>query len=123
MTNQELYNILIEIMHKNPLDAYCELKQLNREYKRSIFYKKTKLPLKSVYELVCASAYMQLYTKLRELVDTQHWAVKIENFIDDLDENTIRSFFNKLLDSFQLNNLTNEKGELTGLLDQMKTLG
>ena len=123
MTNQELYNTLLEIMYKNPLDAYCALKQLRKDYKRSEFYKATKLPLNKAYELVCSSLAIQLHNKLRELTDVEQWVAKLESFIDDLDENSVDNFINKIISSLRLDNLTKEQGELQDLLDQMKTLG
>ena len=123
MTNQELYNYFTTLAFKNPLDGYCELMAFKKEYKKTQFYVETKMPLLKAYECVCKNLYVHLYNQIREIMDIDCWKVKIENFINDLDPNTIQDMISKLVSSFNMEELSNEKGELISLLNQMKSLG
>jgi hypothetical protein len=122
MNNYELYLKFIEIASDNPFDAYCKLKAFKKEYKKSDFYKMTHLPLHKAYEYVSKIIFMQSYIKLQEITNVGSWADKINYLIEELDEDTIQSFIDKLTSSFDLANLDIEKGELRNFLNELKSL-
>lgn len=122
MNNQELYLKFIEIASCNPFDAYCKLKDFKKEYKKSDFYKTTHLPLNKAYEYASKTIFVQLYTKLQEITDVSSWVEKINDFIEDLDGDTIQGLVDKISSSFNFTNLDMEKGELRNFLDELKSL-
>lgn len=122
MGNYDLYLKFIEIAAHNPFDAYCQLKDLNKTYKKSDFYKRTHMPIKRAYEFAMQSMFTQLYFTLRELTNVSSWVAKFSAFVDDLDEDQLGALINKITSSFGANDLQIEKGELQDLLNQMKSL-
>lgn len=122
MNNHDLYLKFIEIASYNPFDAYCQLRAFKKEYKKSDFYKTTRMPIDKAYEYVSKTIFVQLYMKLQEITDVDSWVAKINRFIDDLDEDTIQNLLNKITTHLNLNNLDFEKGELRSLLNEMKSL-
>lgn len=122
MNNQELYLKFIEIASCNPFDAYCKLKDFKKEYKKSDFYKATHMPLNKAYEYASKTIFVQLYTKLQEITDVSSWVDKINDFIEDLDGDTIQGLMDKISSSFNFANLDMEKGELRNFLDELKSL-
>ena len=122
MNNHELYLKFIEIASHNPFDAYCKLKELKKEYKKSDFYKTTHMPLYKAYEYANKHFFIQVYFKIQEVMDINSWSSKINSFLDDLDENAMQGLIEKISKTFNLDNLDFEKGELRDLLNQMKSL-
>jgi hypothetical protein len=122
MSNRELYLKFIEIAASNPLDGYCQLKDFRREYKKTEFYKKTRLPLHTAYKYAIQSMGTQLYFKLCEIMDVTSWSDKINDFMEDLDPEMVENWINKITSVFNFSNLDSEKGELQNLLAQMTSL-
>ena len=122
MDNRELYLKFIEVASYNPFDAYVQLKAYNKEYKKSDFYKQTKMPLLKAYKMFLTMLPSQLYFKLSELTDTEMLAAKITSLIDSIDENSVDNLLNKITNIFNIEKLQDEKGDLKILLNQVKDL-
>lgn len=122
MTNYELYLHFVEIMSHNVFDAYIKLKQFKKEYKKSIFYKTTKMPLFAAYNMFKQNFMTDLMTKIRDLTDTETLAMKLTDVINSIDEDSINNLINKLSNVFDMEKLQDEKGDLKILLNQIKDL-
>ena len=67
MNNTELLTQFHVIAGKsNIFDICCELKKFNKQYKKSEFYKQTKLPINSAYKIFVESRGLAMYNKLNE---------------------------------------------------------
>ena len=122
MTNYELYLKFIEIASHNPLDAYLELKNLRAEYKKSDFYKSTKLPLQTAYKLCVQGSLTQIAAKLSTFGDVDAISRRITDVINGIDEDAINNLVEKLMSVFDVSKLQEEKGDLKVLLNQFKDL-
>ena len=122
MNNYDLYLKFIEISSLNPFDAYIQLKDLQKAYKKSEFYKQTKLSIKKAYSLFLKMMPVQLVAKLHELTDIDRLGIKISDLLNSIDEDAINNVFDKFVNMFDINKLQEEKGDLKILLNQFKDL-
>lgn len=122
MNNYELYLKFIEIASYNTFDAYCKLKEFKKEYKHSEFYRQTKMSLKQAYQMFSGSIFNQLYFKIKDLTDVSTWAIKLNQLMDEIDEDSLSRFVEKITQYFNLDNLNLEKGDLQNLINQLKTV-
>ena len=123
MNNQEL---LIKFMtianHNNIFDICCELKQFKKEYKTSDFYKTTKMPLNAAYKLFIETRGFMLYNKLNNWLEPEFLGDKINEIIDSISEEKLQDFMVRITQTFNLDNLDIEKGELKELINNLKIL-
>ena len=122
MTNYELYLKFVEIASNNTFDAYIKLKQLKKEYKKSEFYKATKMPLFAAYKMFLQNFATTSLLKIKDLTDTDTIAAKITDIINSIDEDAINRLIDRLSNVFDINKLQDEKGDLKILLNQIKNL-
>jgi hypothetical protein len=122
MNNHDLYLKFIEIASYNPFDAYVELKKFKKDYKKSEFYKETRLRIDKAYKMFLGAMPGQLLAKIKEFTDTESLVTKIEDLINGIDEDAINGLFEKLSNVFNIDKLQDEKGDLKILLNQIKDL-
>ena len=120
MDNKELYNKFYEISLLNVFDGFIALKQLKKEYKKSDFYKTTKLPLLKAYEIFNKSSINEFLNTIKTLSDTDKMIAKLTDVINGIESDTIQEFFDKIVNTLNIEELNEHKGELTGLLNQLK---
>lgn len=123
MDNKELYNKFYEIASLNIFDAVIELKKFKKEYKKSDFYKSTKLSLIRAYEIFNKSGINEFLYTLRTLTDTDKIINKLTDILNGIESDTIQDFFDKIVEVLNIDELNEHKGELTGLLNQLKNFG
>lgn len=79
MNNQNLLQALNEIaIIENPLDRFVALKQFNKKYKKSHFYKQTKLNVFKAFELITKISSIELINKINILLSEEN----LSNFIN-----------------------------------------
>lgn len=79
MNNQNLLQALNEIaIIENPLDRFIALKQFNKKYKKSNFYKQTKLNVFKAFELITKTFSIELINKINILLSEEN----LSNFIN-----------------------------------------
>lgn len=123
MNNTELYDKFYRISLLNVFDAVIELKKFKKEYKKSDFYKATKISLLKAYDIFNKSILNELSSLIRELSDSSRLSSKLTEVLNDIDSETIQDLFDKIINVFNINELNEHKGELTGLLNQLKNFG
>ncbi|MFW6029392.1 MAG: hypothetical protein ACOCRO_03980, partial [Halanaerobiales bacterium] len=89
MTNLEIQTMLERAYNSTFLDSIEFLSKREKQYKKSDFYKQTKIPLFTLYEKYFAyhTAKLELVDQLNEVFvnfDTEYAVEKIEQFIDEL---------------------------------------
>ena len=122
MNNYELYFKFATISSLNAFDAYIELKQFKKEYKKSDFYKKTKMPLFRAYKIYCNSLVPELYHKLKDWVTGEGIGAKLTEILENIDSDVLFEKVQQIVGSFNLDNLENEKGELQEAINKLKIL-
>ena len=79
MSNQNLLQALNEIaIIENPLDRFIALKQLKKQYKKSNFYKQTKLNIFKAFELITKTSSIELINKINILLSEEN----LSNFVN-----------------------------------------
>lgn len=68
----------------NPLEQFCALKQMRKVYKKSMFYKNTKLNIYKAYELACKMLNTGLIIKLNNLLNEEELSDFINNTIETI---------------------------------------
>jgi hypothetical protein len=92
MNNLQLYGLLDEIYKANFLESIELIQEKTPEYKKSDFFKKTKLPLETVYEKYFY--YMNANYSFDE---------KVEQFVNGIDPEVLSDIFIKAVEYIQNN--------------------
>jgi hypothetical protein len=132
MINLQIQLLLEEAHRKNFLDRAIFLKENEREYKQSDFYKRTKIDILDLYEsfytyynreitlaekinnVIQEIDLDEIYEKIKQIIDFIFDQEKVKNFIDYINN---EFDFNKLLEENEeikdtLKNFFNDKGIL-----------
>lgn len=119
MNNQQLYERFSLISKQaNSLDIACELKKINKEYKKSSFYKQTRLSIDKAYKIFLADGYVQVIRFLQQPIiqamikgDLGELAMQLEEFMSVFDYTKLDGLFVYLADKFENLNIDREKLE------------
>jgi len=126
MTNIELVALLEEAYEKTFLDAIEFLFEQSSEYKRSKFYKTTRIPLEVLFEKYFAwqKASYNMVDDLFESVmnvDTERLVTKISDIIEKASQDgKITEFFTKLLEQFDPEVLEKYSEEFNKTVESLK---
>lgn len=121
MTNFELQLEFEKIFKlSNCFDAYIQLKQLNKLYKKSEFYKQTRLSIKRAYNLFIQDKIKQIITFLHLIRNPEQVGDLITEYIDNIDSETIGGLIDKISSMLDINNLKQLQGEVNTVFDKFK---
>ena len=129
MNNKTLWQSFNDIMNmSNPLDQICQLKQMQKEYKKSEFYKLTKMNIYKAYEMTCKTQYSSLVKTIQSLLtddnlseyinnvfETVHLDVLFNNMLRSINYDQLNEFISDLipdLDIKQIQQITQQLKEL-----------
>lgn len=101
MNNQELFSKFTEISKtNNSLDLYCELKKMERQYKKSSFYKQTKLSIINAYKIFTMDGLIKINNLLHNSLisalankDLAELSMLLEDFLSMFDYNKLDGLF------------------------------
>lgn len=101
MNNQELFSKFTEISKtNNSLDLYCELKKMERQYKKSNFYKQTKLNIVNAYKIFTMDGFIKINNLLHNSLisalannDLAELSMLLEDFLSMFDYNKLDGLF------------------------------
>ena len=128
MNNLDIQSLLDELQEKPFLELIETLNEKESEYKKTSFYKQTKIPLALLFEKYIQHKTLQYSLKEqakdfieevnfeRVLDSILNWVEKPEN------QQKIEQVFSKLLEKFSLESLAEESEELKTLLNDFKKL-
>ena len=121
MNNTTLFDKLKSIARiSNPLDAYLELKKLQKDYRKSDFYKQTRMPLKQVYKMVVLNGLKQVIDFVDKLQDPIQVGNLITEYIDSISTESIDELFGKLDTVFNIKDLKEVGEDLKKSIDKLK---
>lgn len=128
MNNLELQILLDELYEESFLDSIEIIYKKDPGYKKSNFYKQTKIPLIQLYEKYFQYRVLQysIQEKFNDFIGKIDINQMIETALNWLEnfENTerVNQLIGKVLENFDLKNLGEESEELKSLLEQFKKL-
>ena len=121
MNNTTLFDKLKSIARiSNPLDAYLELKKLQKDYRKSDFYKQTHMPIKQVYIMVVLNGLKQVIDFVDKLQDPIQVGNLITEYIDSISTESIDELFGKLDNVFNIKDLKEVGEDLQKSIDKLK---
>lgn len=116
MNNTELLLKFQDIMDiNNPLEQVCALKQMRKIYKKSMFYKTTRINIYKAYEMACKMLNTSLIVKINNLLDEEQLSDFINNTIETIHLDVL---INNLLRSVNYEHLSET---LTALVPDLDT--
>lgn len=108
MNNIELFEWFRNISKADIFTVYVQLKDKKniKEYKKSIFYKQTKMSIMTAYKLYCMSSLKHLIDLLNSPLfiniskgNLSYLVVQIEKMIEDFDPSALDNFLNYIEES------------------------
>lgn len=121
MTNKELLEEFEKIQKiDNLLDKIEKLKEFNKVYKKSRFFKLTKCPLSKLQQLYVVNAAQKVITNIKEWTDKDTLAFKINDVLDGIDETAIENLFNKLSEQIDIKSLKDLQKEFSKEIEKIK---
>ena len=122
MDNNQLYVAFYNIGKGNPLEVNSKLKKLKKEYKASDFYKQTKMPIRCAYNMFKRNMFTAALFRVQDFLTTGGIASKISEILDNIDSDSLQNFIDAISEVFNTESLDEQKGDLTSLLSQLKSL-
>lgn len=131
MQNNELVTLFREIDKiDNCFDRFIALKNLRKKYKKSIFYKATKMSVFRAYKIYQANTLSIICALINNPTvnslargDTLLFKLAVENFIEDFDTAKLDKIFDYIeekLDNIDLNT-TNAQMELQNIIKEFSS--
>lgn len=122
MNKIEIFALLEEVYQESFLDSILTLKENEKEYKKSEFYKTTRIPLIKLYESYYSykKANYGLIDQLDawlENIDESIIEEKLLNLINSLKSNEV---VQDLMKSFSLEGLKEQEAELEKTFEELK---
>ena len=116
MNNKELLELFIEIeKNNNCFDRFLALKKKSKEYKKSLFYKQTRVSIFKAYRIYQANVFSGLSAIMNNPVvydlargDMLLLRLQLENFLADFDTtklDTIMDYIEDKINSLNLDNI------------------
>lgn len=104
----------------NSLDAIIELNKLKKEYKKSDFYKITKLSIFKAYKMSLEFRLAYIIDKVHSISNMEDLAIRINELIDNIDEDTLNSFAEKLSNIMSISQLEEYNKKLGDSINKLK---
>lgn len=118
MNNIELELKFKEILSKsNTLDSMIELKKIKKEYKKSDFYKETKLPINKAFKLYNSIKVAAIIEKIKYYTVTTNIIDELNFILENIDEEQINAILNKLSNIIKTDGIRQYK-EIGALLNK-----
>ena len=106
MENSELLYELKQIDNiTNELDRIVALKQFEKRYKKSKFYKQTKMPLRALYANLIGLKFDKMITGIMQNFNIDSLANTLTEILDGVDTDSLNNFFVRLSDIMDPNQL------------------
>lgn len=123
MNNQELFSKFTKISKtSNSLDLYCELKKMERQYKKSSFYKQTRLSIVNAYKIFTMDGLIKINNLLHNSLisalannDLAELSMLLEDFLSMFDYNKLDGLF-----IYIKNKLENLNLDSNGAIEELK---
>lgn len=123
MTNFELELAFQKVFeNKDCFDNYLSLLNLKKEYKKTSFYKQTRMPLQKAYNLFVLNKFYKIINFLASLDNTEYIGNLITEYINNIDQDTLNSFLDRILNNFDPSNLKDIQAKLQTAITDLKIM-
>jgi hypothetical protein len=124
MTNLEILVLLNDIKKANFLDAFIIIKNNNKQYKKSRFYKEVKISLAELYKLYYqyTESKFSLSERINEALESIDENILVEKLTNILNSKRVQDFMELVKNNFDLQSLMGESQNLKETLDKFQNL-
>lgn len=123
MTNNELvveFSRIANIL--DCFDFYLELDKLNKQYKTTPFYKKSRMNIKQAYGLFMKHKVFNIINFLNKITNVQDVADLLNAYINAIDEDTLNEFLDKIVSVINIEQLKGLQDNLSNTIKELKTI-
>lgn len=121
MDNANLEKMFCSIMEKdNGFDRYLALNDLNKTYKKSEFYKKTKMNIHKAYNLFVKDGLMYSLVKFKNSIAPDKLGEYITNLLDNIQPDAIEQLTERIIGQLNLSEITTSTKELGDIVHSFK---
>lgn len=104
----------------NSLDAIVELKKLNKEYKKSDFYKMTKMSIYDAYKASLNFKLSKIIMRIHSFSNVEDLSLFINELINNIDEDTLNIFLEKLSNVLSMSEIEKYSKQLENSIEKLK---
>ena len=104
----------------NSLDAIVELKKLNKEYKKSDFYKITKMSIYDAYKASLNFKLSKIIMRIHSFSNVEDLSLFINELINNIDEDTLNIFLEKLSNVLSMSEIEKYSKQLGDSIEKLK---
>lgn len=104
----------------NSLDAIVELKKLNKEYKKSYFYKMTKMSIYDAYKASLNFKLSKIIMRIHSFSNVEDLSLFINELINNIDEDTLNIFLEKLSNVLSMSEIEKYSKQLENSIEKLK---
>ena len=126
MTILEIQTLLDNLAEKSFLESILEIKKNEQDYKKSDFFKNTKMPLAVLYEKYLQSVFFKT-DKVEDIalaienMDVSRFAEKLSELIDKaLDQDNLKERIEGFQKGFDIEELVKQNSELEEAINKLK---
>lgn len=121
MDNITLEKMFFSIMDKsNGFDRYIALKKLNKEYKKTDFYKKTKMNIRKAYELFVKDGLIYTLSRIKNSLTPDNLGEYLTNLLDNIQPDAIEQLTERIIQNLNLSEITSSTKELGDIIHSFK---
>ena len=123
MTNNELvveFSRIANIL--DCFDFYLELDKLNKQYKTTPFYKKSRMNIRQAYGLFMKHKVFNIINFLNKITNVQDVADLLNAYINAIDEDTLNEFLDKIVSVINIEQLKGLQDNLSNTIKELKTV-
>lgn len=117
--NQLLYELREINSITNDLDRIAALQKFSKKYKKSDFYKATRMPLEKLQAKLLGFRFEEFVANFLVNFNLTNLSNSINQVLNGLDSETVSNFFNQITQALDIQDLTNVA---TTLQEQMKQM-
>lgn len=121
MENSELWQAYIQAEAKtNVFDRILSLKKFEKIYKKSSFYKQTKMSIKELQQYLIMFRMNDILDNVVTYASVEGIGQFFEEILDSMDEAKIQGFFGRIADNFDPNTLGASMNTLQEQINQLR---
>lgn len=121
MDNSQLWQAYNSANAKmNVFDRILALQEFDKEYKKTDFYKQTKMSVKELQQYCIMFRINDILDNVVTYASTEGIAQFIEEILDAIDEDTIQSFFDRIANNLDPQALANSNQALQQQIDRLR---
>ena len=120
MNNIDLMNMFEEILQvSNGFDRVIELKNREKEYKKSTFYKKTRMSIDKAYAIFLRESAINMVKRIRDLMNPEYLGIYLTETLEGISPESVQNLLDSFMSMLNIEDLIKNAQQLG---EQIKTL-